>query len=366
MKRLSRSIVHGSLAGLLLLAGAARAQDNDDAPASAETDAPKVTATPATTATAVGTDADAASAPPQHWSASSCDRPRWSVRAGLLFWERSDPDDRPLVTFPGLTPLLDARSFDYDSKTGFELALSRRLGECWDIELRYLQVDDWRNSVSTGLSGLSGFLATTPPTTLVALGAGLAKGTVTSELESAEIMPWYRLGERFRVGAGFRWVRFDDSFRLDLFRAVDGAAALIDFGANNDLYGFQVGGDAALVRFGPVSLDAVGKIGIYGNNARQAVFLEDPVGDPASRLQLSASDCKTSFVGEWGLSAGYAITQSVVARVGYNLLWIDGLALGTEQVAATGDLGVAGPRATVDRDGDVFIHGWTIGLELRW
>jgi len=400
MKRLSIEKFRAGLLGLLLGAAPAVAQDVTVAPldpAAAATppvvtvealpaDAPVIdlvsgaapaaqAAAPTAPAAAVpaGAPIDSvhatpiAAAPIEHGYVDSYHgrpAPRWSVRAGLLFWDRADPDERPILTFPGATPRLDAGDFYFDFETGFELALSRRFGSCWDLEVRYLLIDGWRDSIGIPLDGGVGAVLTTPPTVFGGFGAGVA--TATSELESFELTPWYALSEQIRFGAGFRWVRFDDSLNL-AFIPDAGASSVIDIGAHNDLYGFQIGADVLLINAGRLSLETMGKIGIYGNHARHAIVLADPVGDPDATVGIGDREDDIAWVGECGITAGYAINCRWTARVGYQLLWIDGLALAPEQLANTTALGgVDSARTSTNTDGDVLLHGLTVGLEVRW
>lgn len=290
--------------------------------------------------------------------------PRWTFRAGLLFWDRVDPDNRPLLTLPPGTVRLDAGDFNYDYETGYELSLSRRFGSCWDLEARYLSIDDWRDSRAIALDGGIGTILTTPPTPFIGFGAGVA--TATSELESFELTPWYQATDQIRLGAGFRWLRFDDSLAL-AFIPDAGASSLVDIGARNDLYGFQLGADVLLINAGRFSLESMGKIGIYGNHSRHAVVVADPVGDPDATVGIGDREDDIAWVGEAGITAGYAINCRWTARVGYQLLWIDGLALAPEQLSSTTALGGIDPaRTTTNTDGDVLLHGLTVGLQVRW
>jgi hypothetical protein len=49
-------------------------------------------------------------------------------------------------------------------------------------------------------------------------------------------------------------------------------------------------------------------------------------------------------------------------RTGYNLIWIEGLALAPDQL----DFSNTGDDAELQDGGGVFLHGVNIGLEGRW
>lgn len=70
--------------------------------------------------------------------------------------------------------------------------------------------------------------------------------------------------------AGFRYLELDDNFSLHFTEGgVKGVTqdALV---ARNQLYGFQLGAQAALWRAGPWEIDGWVKAGIYGNAARSS------------------------------------------------------------------------------------------------
>ena len=67
----------------------------------------------------------------------------------------------------------------------------------------------------------------------------------------------------------------------------------------------------------------------------------------------------TAFVGEVGLTANYCFTDRLSRRGGYRLLWVDSVALATDQVAVSDFIFGHGIRAS----GDAFYHGALVGLQ---
>jgi hypothetical protein len=67
-------------------------------------------------------------------------------------------------------------------------------------------------------------------------------------------------------------------------------------------------------------------------------------------------------VGDLGLAAMVRLISHIVLRGGHQLLWIDGVALASDQFAAT-----ATPDAfVVTTSGGVFYRGTLCGLEVTW
>ena len=109
--------------------------------------------------------------------------------------------------------------------------------------------------------------------------------------------------------------------------------------------------------------EGTGKAGIFGNAAEQH---SDPIVDfPAFvvRPGRSESTGNVAFVGDLNLTAIYQINAVWGARLGYNLIWIDGVALAPDQLDFTN---TTTSGSGIDTDGGVFLHGVSAGLEARW
>ena len=63
-------------------------------------------------------------------------------------------------------------------------------------------------------------------------------------------------------------------------------------------------------------------------------------------------------MGEIGIAGDYRLTDRWSVRGGYRLIWIDRVALATDQLAASDFVFARG----IDPTGDVFYHGAFVGL----
>jgi hypothetical protein len=70
----------------------------------------------------------------------------------------------------------------------------------------------------------------------------------------------------------------------------------------------------------------------------------------------------TALIGELGVMGACYLTEHLALRGGYRLLWIDGAALATDQLAVSNFLTHTG----IDAAGDAFYHGPSAGLEYVW
>lgn len=73
--------------------------------------------------------------------------PLWVFRGGAIFLQRSTPTTSTLTFVPGGPSLINANDFHFGFRTGFEVGAIRRLNDCWDIDMRYLQIDSLNASV---------------------------------------------------------------------------------------------------------------------------------------------------------------------------------------------------------------------------
>jgi len=274
----------------------------------------------------------------------------------VLFLKRRDPGTAVLIfNTADATQNLDASSFNFDLNPGVDLSLARCLGGDNALEVRYFGIDQWRAVADT---------ATTPDDLLQINAArpvfGFAGTAInadcTSELHNLEINGQHLAGDRLTWLVGFRYMELDEQFLATL--ANTPIPFTYETQTRNRLYGGQLGGKAVLWdRGGPWTIDSVGKAGIYSNLAAQDSTV--PMG--VVTVPASGKATSTSFVGEIAMTASCCLTEQLSLRGGYRLLWIDGVALATDQVAASDFFTNTGINAS----GDAFYHGAFLGLEYQ-
>ena len=282
-----------------------------------------------------------------------CD-PVWEANAGALFLSRDNPDDG-VVVLNTVTPSEALRGEDYDfgEQVGFELGISRRIGRATRIEGRYFGIDHWTATASeaTTSNDLLRFNASVP---IFALSGDAIDSRLTSELHNAEINLSHDVCDWLRFLVGFRYLELDERSDINLVNP----AVPVDYSAraSNRLYGAQLGGDAALYSDDLFNLDVVGRAGIYGNHSSHAATITSGV---ATRRAVG-SGSPTAFVGEIGVNGAAWLLECLSVRAGYGLLWLDGVAEASDQLAAT-DFNIG---AGYNGSGDVFYHGAFVGLQL--
>ncbi|MFO0965758.1 MAG: BBP7 family outer membrane beta-barrel protein [Gemmataceae bacterium] len=299
---------------------------------------------------------------------SGCDEPSWEIRAGWLYLHRSHPDHQTLLNSPGRTPVADASNARFDWESGWELALEGRLDDCTDLELRYLQVDNFHASAGLGLAGnrVTGNIPTNPLTPFTSVLGPSFLFDYNSELRSGEINFWRRASDCTRVGLGFRWLQLNERLAISgAFPAVGAATTRnqINFNTRNNLWGLQFGLDRAFVHTCRFEVNGIGKAGIYWNDAHSDADLQQPIGTLIGNANDSVG--RIAFVGELGVIASYRLTCNLSIYGGYEALWLEGVALASDQAPTTGSL-LAPTTAATTTNGGVFMHGAVLGVKVSW
>lgn len=275
--------------------------------------------------------------------------PNWTIRAELLFWNRAGGTSVPLVTAP-----IPLASGDLAGGWGVGPRLTAIkhgiFDSCWDLEVSYFGID--------GLGGTSNVVGATsyltnPAIPLAALPVAM---TYNSELQNFEVNGRRAYNDWVTWFVGFRALQVDELLSAN----INAGASTHSVATRNRLYGAQLGLDALLLDCDCWYVNAVGKVGVYGNSADQ-VTTTTGVGGALPLITYTGGDA--SFVGEIGLNANYRLTDRLTVLAGYNLLWVNSLALAPDQLAATDmNTGVG----ALDVGGNLFYHGFNFGLEYGW
>lgn len=288
----------------------------------------------------------------------------WTAKVGAVFLNRSRPDAAVLLRDSNsLAPLANARDFDFDMAVGPDITLGRAfpLGR---LELRYFGVYDW-TATQTSATPNGGSLVTGANEELFMSPDANFSFKYFSRIDSTELNWTAPLADRVQWLAGFRWVELHDALASD-------DNDFLRWDADSHLYGAQLGAIVGLAPRGSrLSVTATGKAGVYGTNADQELsqltLTPDPNdGDARQKQALASGDrSRTSFIGEADLTASYKLTGHVTLRGGYQLLWVNGVALASEQLGAIDP--ITGPVASgIDSDSDVFYHGAKASVDFAF
>jgi len=252
-----------------------------------------------------------------------------------------------------------------DATFGFQPGVRALVGwrqdECRAYELSYFGIFNWH--ASTTVSG-NNDLAIPGDLGLASLDFFAADQMTLryqSRLHSAEANLIESAGSVSSLLAGFRYLTLNEDFNL---RSTDLDTGTSNYAIHttNNLFGGQAGARATqrLDRFG---WDATAKAGIFGNAASQVQSVSDFPPGFFLRDRSFGSVGQVAFVGDINLSGYYYLNDLWSLRAGYNLLWIQGVALAPEQLDFT-DTATSG--TVIHAHGALFAHGINVGVAASW
>jgi hypothetical protein len=330
--------------------------------------------------------------------------PKWTISVETIILDRIGGANRTLVErVPGdvsfsmvpVTPGSEALNSD-DFRQGYAAGLKAGLlyhgVSGLTLELLYFQVD--------GLSSTKAIGPDNPPNWLVMRAPGSFFQTqdfsyqsmawsYATKLYNAEFNVRRNLSSRITLLAGFRWLQLKENLQgtltppdriqpkwkydsnnnlLDvaLIENLPGEPVIGEFppfwnaSTTNNLYGLQIGANAKVFERGRFLIDGQIKVGGYVNHAEEATGVSIfKVVRPSS-----ASTNQVAFVGEVGLQGNYLITKRLSLTVGYEALWLNGVALAPGQIQETYSTSSAIVTALgINSGSSVLFHGATVGLQ---
>lgn len=285
---------------------------------------------------------------------------------------------------------LSSDQLDVGNGSGFRIFGRYDICPLAVVEFGYMGIFDWQSGASftdplpvnanTGnLFSLFSQFGTNPAT--VAIPGGPMPETERSitqsisldvKLQSAEIS--YR---RYWVGfiprvsgtilAGFRYTRLEEEFN---FHAVGEAALNYFEDANNNLAGFQTGGDIWVSLLQGLRIGAEGKVGLFNNHYTLSnVITTTPVGTTPPSLMESFHQNQPALISEASADIVADVLPSLSLRAGYEVLFMNSLVLAGENFNTASPYGLPGqvPRVPFVFDqGNAFMHGFHAGIEYIW
>ncbi len=325
----------------------------------------------------------------------------FDVRAEAVFLRR-DKTFEQNIDFTSLnvgnTIVLSSRELDFDPGVGFRLLGRYDICPLSVVEFGYMGIFDYQSSATandpagnlyslfsrpapgTGLFGTNPVGVTNPggplPFTERAIKHSIS---FESDLQTAEISyRRYWLGWSPRISgtllAGFRYTRVGEEFEFNTLGTpnVDpvftNPAFRNSLDAENNLSGFQAGGDIWVSLMQGFRVGTEGKAGIYDNHYKftnQTAQGNAGAFVPATFEQFR--DDKVAFIGEASVDLVADILPSVSLRAGYEVLFLNSLVLAGENFNQTSPFGNQGTRVPfVNDDGQLFYYGAHAGIEYIW
>lgn len=164
--------------------------------------------------------------------------------------------------------------------------------------------------------------------------------------------------------AGLRYFELQEDFDWlanDIASIGAGASGEMNVRTSNNLFGVQFG-HGLTYETDRWNVSLFSKHGMYVNDARSThdlTFTNNPNGT-ADNFSNEGHENSLNYLLQAGVTGRYHIRPNISLRVGYELMYITGLALAPNEISFDGTQSLAGTS------GDVFYRGFTFGSEFFW
>ena len=320
--------------------------------------------------------------------------PRVYAQVGAMFLQRTPQfSNQPIVVDPTVdSTLLSTSDLNFNVDPGLQATIGMRSIGGRTVELDYFGLFEGNASAVVGAPNANAFL--TFPNNLVGnvfVDMDQVSVNYTSSVQSVAVNLISCFGgcdtacdscdgcdgcDGFGNGgggarcrslswfAGFRYLNVSE--RLDLqaqrndINGVENGSYNIR--TRNNLYGAQLGARMRRTQ-GRFGWDGAGFGGIFGNDANQTQSVTD-FPNFALRPSVSSNQGGAAFVGGGNTSGLFRLNNVWNLRAGYNVMWIEGLALAPDQLDY--DFAAAQGGSQLNNNGGMFLHGVNVGLAANW
>lgn len=288
-----------------------------------------------------------------------------SAEALLLQLDHGANGNTPVIldSTSGAT-LLGTNDLTYSMQAGPKLVLGRAVGDAGAIELVYFGLNDWNTSSTVNGSNDLRIPGDLGLSTFDFFNVDQLTASQSATLNNVEANAWKRLdGGPIALMTGFRYFQLNENFSIS-GQDTDTGASTYAVRTQNDLFGAQLGGRyremlGTARRFG---IEATAKAGVFGNGVGMSQFVSDFDNTFVVR-DVSTNASRVAFVGDIGLTGLIRVTDNVNARIGYNLIWAQGVARAANQLDFS-DNATSGTWIAYGQG--AFLQGINIGFEVGW
>jgi hypothetical protein len=288
-----------------------------------------------------------------------------SAEAFLLQLDHGANGNTPVIVDSTTgTTLLGTNDLTYSMQAGPKLVLGRAIGDSGALELVYFGLNDWNTSQTINGANDLRIPGDLGLSTFDFFNVDQLTASQSATLNNVEANVWKRMnGGPISLMTGFRYFQLNENFSIS-GQDTDTGASTYAVRTQNDLFGAQLGGRyremlGAARRFG---IEATAKAGVFGNGVGMSQFVSD--FDNTFVVRDAATNAsRVAFVGDIGLTGLIRVTDNVNARIGYNLIWAEGVARAANQLDFS-DTATSGTWIAYGQG--AFLQGINIGFEVGW
>lgn len=304
--------------------------------------------------------------------------PRWyDASAEWVSLKRDSVGDNTVFSTLGREgdPVLGTDQLDFDNESAFRATFAIQLGPGSSLETTYLGLANWAsNSEVTSdqneLYSIYSEFGTDPPGGFAETDQASFHGIAySSDFDTIELNYRRRwAGPNVRLQGswfyGLRYMQLKEDFQY--ITQADGSSETL-VSTLNSLTGAQLGSSLWLCLYPGLQVGTEARAGLFGNHATQrtTISVSNPAIEP---YQADVTEDGAAFLADATITALWRINQQWTLRGGYMFLWMDEVALATDNFDPdTPIFGSDPPRdPVIDNNSYVFYHGFTAGVEYLW
>ena len=287
---------------------------------------------------------------------------------------------------PGGPIVLSTDALDLEDAIGFRATYAFLIAPSTNLELTYFGTHNWDDSQTVNGDGdlwsvFSQFGSISPqqgqlgfPQTVDA--ANSHSISYSSELNNAELnlrRRWVSANCLLHGSylCGVRYTSLHEMFSHDTLVG-SGGSLNYDVETENDMVGFQVGSELFVCVSPRFKVGAEIEAGLFGNDAKYAASVNTrevngQVVVDANPINEFDDKNDVAFLSEASVIGLFRVTPRLTIRGGYTLLFMDGLALATENLNTTDSpFAAAGRTVSIRNQGEAFYHGANLGITWMW
>jgi hypothetical protein len=310
--------------------------------------------------------------------------PRWYARADVMPLFRNPKQGYSFATLGADGPVaLSTSDFRSEFDAGLRVTIGKPLGDWYRLEFTYAGAQEWndqvgiRNTDPNDQGGIGNLFSPfsnfgdpdATPQGIPELDYNEFVGlSFSSRLNSGELNLRRRILMRpgkyeasFLVGGRYMEISEQFGYFSDSGTPV-GLSNDVSIRTNNEMIGFQIGLLSQFLVQPKYWVDFEMKGGIFQNRVSldRLYTAVDAGGLPTDYAGTDELD-RTSFVGELSLQWNYQFAPSWTLYLGYNAMWVTGLALGADNFENNIDVLTDGPTL-MRHSGQMVYHGPNFGI----
>ena len=286
----------------------------------------------------------------------------WTARFGAVRLGRTKPEGGVLFVNPAATAeAVSADDFEL-AHSGIEASFILHdaipgCGRELDLELRLLQLEEDDSTVFARLNGAAIEINNRPVT--VVAGNFDVTSSYQTRLSNFEANLRHELDNGWWTWiAGVRSINQAESLN-STFRDPNQAFADLTYNVatSNQMFGPQVGGQLAFYRSRRVCIDMSSKVGVLWNSSEH---ISRGTGAPTFSILKEQSQATYSW--DFALTGRYAVSRHWSVFAGYQVLYLNGMALASDQIRQVDPVNQTGSSF----DSGLVYQGGSMGVEFRY